>query len=75
MDAPIELRDPSPKARRILLPSLALLSLLGVMALATGAWVYEPIDRSIVGGVIVFLQNIVVAVLGYYTGSAFPGRE
>ena len=66
----------SHSARRILLPSLALISLAGVIGLATAAWFFEPEDSALISGVVVFLENLVVAVVGFYTGQSLPeGRS
>jgi len=62
----------APTTRRLLLPTVALVSLAGVIGLSCAAWFATPEEVSLISGVVVFLENLVVAIVGFYTGQSMP---
>lgn len=66
---------PDGKARRILLPTLALISLLGIIGIAAFSWHSPSSDPALTGSVVTFLQNVVVTIAGFYVGSEMPEQK
>ncbi len=66
---------PDVRARKVLLPTVALVSLLGIIGIAAYAWHSPSSDPALTGGVVTFLQSVVMTVLGFYVGSQMPEQK